>query len=65
MRENRDLTVQHMGDCSGYDCFEEFARDCPNARATAEQVLLLPTYPSYGVREAEKNVALLRSYFGV
>jgi dTDP-4-amino-4,6-dideoxygalactose transaminase len=60
----RDLTVQHMGNCAEYECFREYGRACPNAAATASQVLLLPTYPGYGLAEAERNVLLIRRYFG-
>ncbi|MEM8962960.1 MAG: DegT/DnrJ/EryC1/StrS family aminotransferase [Acidobacteriota bacterium] len=64
MQKGRDLTIQHMGNCAGYECFADFARDCPAARATADSVLLLPTYPGYGRREAEKNVREIRCFFG-
>jgi len=63
MTHGRDLTVQHMGNNADYECFGKYARDCPNARATAKQVLLLPTYPGYGEAEVRKNVALIRQYF--
>jgi len=63
MTHGRDLTVQHMGNNADYDCYREFYGDCPNARATAKQVLLLPTYPGYGEAEVRKNVALIRRYF--
>jgi perosamine synthetase len=63
-RGGRDLTIQHIGNNADYACFADFKRDCPQARATADQVLLLPTYPSYGMRQVEKNVRLVRGYFG-
>jgi dTDP-4-amino-4,6-dideoxygalactose transaminase len=62
MIHGRDLTVQHMGNNADYECYRTFARDCPNARATANQVLLLPTYPGYGEAEVKKTVALIRRY---
>jgi perosamine synthetase len=63
MTHGRDLTVQHMGNNADYSCYAAWKRDCPNARATAGQVLLLPTYPGYGEDEVERNVALIRRYF--
>lgn len=63
MTHGRDLTVQHMGNNADYDCYREWKRDCPNARLTAKQVLLLPTYPGYGVDEVRKNVDLIQRYF--
>jgi perosamine synthetase len=64
VRDGRDLTIQHIGNAAEYPCFSEYRRDCPHARATADQVLLLPTYPGYGRREVERNVTLVRHYFG-
>jgi len=61
--QGRDLTLQHIGNAADYDCFAQFRRDCPNARATAAQVLLLPTYPSYGMREVVRNVEAIRRFF--
>jgi perosamine synthetase len=63
VQHGRDLTLQHIGNCADYPCFAEYHRDCPNARATADQVLLLPTYPGYGRAEIDRNVALIRRYF--
>jgi dTDP-4-amino-4,6-dideoxygalactose transaminase len=59
----RDLAVQHIGNCADYPAFAEFQRDCPNARAAAAAVLLLPTYPSYGMREVQRNIALIRRFY--
>jgi perosamine synthetase len=63
MTNGRDLTVQHMGNNADYECYAAWRRDCPNARATASSVLLLPTYPDYGEEEVERNTVLIRRYF--
>lgn len=60
----RDLAIQHIGNAADYECFSDFARDCPNARSTGDQVLLLPTYPSYGRNEVTRNIRLIREFFG-
>jgi hypothetical protein len=64
MREHRDVAAQHLRNCAGLPCFEEFARDCPNARVTANSVALLPTYPRYGAADVDRNIAAVRRYFG-
>ena len=64
MKRNRDLAIQHLRNNADSSCFASYYRDCPNARATASSVLLLPTYPSYGRREVEKNIAAIQAYFG-
>jgi dTDP-4-amino-4,6-dideoxygalactose transaminase len=63
MTHGRDLTVQHMGNNADYACYAAWKRDCPSARATADQVLLLPSYPGYGEDEVHRNVQLIRRYF--
>ena len=63
MQHGRDLTVQHMGNNADYDCYATWKRDCPNARLTAKQVVLLPTYPAYGETEVRRNVELIQQYF--
>jgi dTDP-4-amino-4,6-dideoxygalactose transaminase len=60
----RDLSVQHLANNADAKCYSDYHRDCPNARKTALSVLLLPVYPGYGRRQAERNVALIRKYFG-
>lgn len=62
-RHGRDLAVQHIGNCADYEAFAEYRRDCPNARRAGAGVLLLPTYPSYGRREVQRNIDLIRRYF--
>jgi len=64
MRARRDVAAQHLRNCADLPCFAEFARDCPNARRTAERLVLLPTYPRYGRREAMRNIDAIRDYFG-
>jgi perosamine synthetase len=65
MTHNRDITVQHMGNNADYECYAAWKRDCSNARLTAKQVLLLPTYPAYGEVEVRRNVELIQHYFKV
>jgi hypothetical protein len=63
MQKGRDVTVQHLGNNADADCYSQYFRDCPNARATAASTLLLPTYPKYAMSEVEKNIASVRAYF--
>jgi perosamine synthetase len=64
MRRGRDVAGQHIKNCADFPAFEAWHRDCPNARKTANAVVLLPTYPRYSLREAEANVRVIREYFG-
>jgi dTDP-4-amino-4,6-dideoxygalactose transaminase len=64
MRQGCDVAVQHMRNCADLGCFEESRRDCPNARATANETIVLPTYPKYGPKDVERNIRAIRSFFG-
>lgn len=63
-RVGRDCAAYYYRNCADLACFAAFARDCPNARFAAGHVVLLPTYSGYSRREAEKNVAAIRAFFG-
>ena len=64
MQERCDIAAQHLHNCADLECFKEFQRDCPRARATAASVVLLPTYPRYSLADVDRNVAVIRRYFG-
>jgi dTDP-4-amino-4,6-dideoxygalactose transaminase len=64
MANGRDLTVQHITNTADLECFGEWRRECPEARSTADQVLLLPIYPAYRETEAKDNVRLICEFFG-
>ena len=59
-----DEMIEHLHNCADLRCFEDFHRDCPNARKAAQSVVLLPTYPRYSSRDVELNIASIRRYFG-
>ncbi|MGH6742003.1 MAG: DegT/DnrJ/EryC1/StrS family aminotransferase, partial [Bradyrhizobium sp.] len=63
MSHGRDITMSYHRNCASLPCFREFARACPNAQATADSLIYLPTYPRYGETEIAKTIAVIRSYF--
>jgi len=65
LREHgRDVAAQHFRNNADLPWQAEFFRDCPRARATADQVVLLPTYPNYSLAQVRENVRWIRRYFG-
>jgi dTDP-4-amino-4,6-dideoxygalactose transaminase len=62
LERRRDFAAQHLRNCADLSEFREFSRDCPNARAAAKELILLPTYPGYPAYEAERNIEVLRTY---
>ena len=64
MQERCDVAAQHLKNCADLACFAEYQRECPNARRTADSVILLPTYPRYSDADVARNIRVLREYFG-
>jgi perosamine synthetase len=63
MQNNRDAAAQHLKNCADLPGFSAFYRDCPNARETAAQVVLLPTYPRYSMADVQRTAEAVRSFF--
>jgi len=63
MQEGRDVAIQHCKNLADEKCFEEFYRDCPNARLVADRVVLLPSHPKYSDVEVGRTIAATRAYF--
>ena len=61
--QGRDLAAGHFTNTADSPLFQEFYRDCPNARQVEKELLYLPTYPTYSRREVEKNIEVIRRYF--
>lgn len=64
MQHCRDVAAQHYKNNADLPEFQEFYRNCPNARKVSQELIFLPTYPRYSRREVEKNIAVIRKYFG-
>jgi dTDP-4-amino-4,6-dideoxygalactose transaminase len=64
MWHKRDVAAQHLKNCADLASFSAFYRDCPVARKTANEVILLPTYTRYPDAEVKKNIEVIRAFFG-
>jgi dTDP-4-amino-4,6-dideoxygalactose transaminase len=64
MQEHRDVAAQHLKNCADEPTYAEFARDCPNARFTANATVILPSYPRYSLEDVDANIASIRRHFG-
>ena len=58
-----DFAAQSLRNCADLPEFTEFHRDCPNARAAAQELVLLPTYPRYPLAEVDRNIAVIRDFY--
>jgi dTDP-4-amino-4,6-dideoxygalactose transaminase len=61
----RDVAAGHFVNNANAPRFEEFSRDCPNAEAVENELIYLPTYPSYSRRAVERNIDLIRQFFNM
>ena len=59
-KRGRDFAAQHLRNCADLSEFREFYRDCPNARAAASELILLPAYPRYPATEVQLNIEILK-----
>lgn len=64
MKQGRDLTLQHISNCADYECYKAYYRACPQASLVAKRLLLLPTYPSYGMDQVLHNIKFIRAFYG-
>ncbi len=61
--QGRDIALGHFINNADSATFEQYYRDCPNARAVADGLVYLPTYPSYSRRDVEKNIEVIKLFF--
>ena len=62
-RRGRDVAAGHFTTNADAPQFEEFHRDCPNAKKVEEELFYLPTYPRYARIEIEKTIQVIREFF--
>jgi len=63
LKRRRDWVVSHYHNCASLQIFKDFFRSCPQAEATANELLYLPSYPRYSNGEIDKNIEVIREFF--
>ncbi len=63
--QGRDIASGHFTSTADSPRFDKFYRDCPNARKVENELIYLPTYPSYSHYEVEKNIEVIHRYFAL
>jgi perosamine synthetase len=61
--QGRDIAAGHFTNTADSPQFQEFYRDCPNAKRVERELLYLPTYPRYSEHEVKKNIEVIQKYF--
>ncbi len=64
IKNGQDVAIQHLKNCASLTCFSEHHRDCPNAEATASENILMASYARYSKNAVEKNIRLIRDFYG-
>jgi perosamine synthetase len=62
-QKGRDIAAGHFTNSTKLSQFSEFYRECPNSEEVANNLIYLPTYPSYSRHEVEKNIEIIQQYF--
>lgn len=62
LEQNVDIAFQHLNNLASVECFSQFAADCPEAEFSSKALVLLPTYPGFGISDARKIVKALNNY---
>lgn len=59
-----DVAFQHLNNLAAVDCFSEFSSDCKETEILSNSLILLPTYPEFGIHNAKKIAKVLNDYTG-
>ncbi len=63
IKNNIDVGPQHLRNTADLPAFKDFFKDCPNARKTANEVILLPTYTKYSSKMIEHTIMIINKFF--
>ncbi len=64
LQRHRDLVLSHYHNTASLEVFKEFHQPCPEAEATAKQLIYLPTYPRYRREEIDRTLRAVREFYG-
>ena len=62
LENNVDVAFQHLNNLASVECFSEFSTECKETELLSNTLILLPTYPDFGVNNAKKIVKALNDY---
>lgn len=62
-QKGRDVGASPYHNCAALPCFSPYFRPCPQAALLSQELVQLPTYPSYRLEEIAANTQAIRAYF--
>ena len=63
-KNNRDLSKYFYRNCNDLEIFASYQRNLPIIKNVVNNLIILPTYPSYDIKQVYKNISLIKKYFG-
>ena len=63
IKNNIDVGPQHYKNTANLDSFSDFYKECPIANMVSNNLLLLPTYPRYGLKNVKKIVDTINNFY--
>ncbi len=63
IKNNLDISKYYYRDSSNMKIFENLKGKCKNSKRLCDEVIVLPTYPSYGKEHVMKNIITIRKFF--
>jgi dTDP-4-amino-4,6-dideoxygalactose transaminase len=62
-QQGRDIAAGHFTSAINLPEFQDYYRDCPHSLKVEQELIYLPTYPSYSRQEVEKNIQVIQEFF--
>ena len=62
-KNNRDLAKYFYRNCNDLEIFVNYQRNLPIIKNVVKNLIILPTYPSYDIKQMYKNISLIKKYF--
>ena len=62
-KNNRDLAKYFYRNCNDLEIFANYQRNLPIIKDVVNNLIILPTYPSYDIKQVYKNISLIKKYF--
>ena len=62
-KNNRDLAKYFYRNCNDLEIFVNYQRNLPIIKNVVKNLIILPTYPSYDIKQVYKNISLINKYF--
>ena len=62
-KNNRDLAKYFYRNCNDLEIFTNYQRNLPIIKSIVNNLIILPTYPNYDIKQVQKNISLIKKYF--